>query len=135
MAVREFSERLSTQSLWHTLSSAHASSGLSPVAEPSLLLLPLTFGFSNSGGGELALELDMLEGGRRGVTRGDDDGDALKRSSPPRKLALLPLLWCDVAEFERSSSTARRDGVYPFAIEDELPGMKASCSAFVALRI
>ena len=88
-----------------TLSSAHASSGPSPVAELSLFA-PLILFFSNSGGGELAFELDMFDGGRRGVTRGDDNGDT-RYSSPPRELALLPERWC----VDRNSSTARKDGV------------------------
>lgn len=54
-------------------------------------MLPFILGFSNSGGGELALELDMLDGGLRGVTRGDADGEVLKRSSTPRALVLLAL--------------------------------------------
>lgn len=119
-----------------TLSSAQASSGPSPVTELSLLFPPpFILLFSKSGGGELALELDMFDGGRRGVTRGDVVGDdPYLISSPPRELVLLPDLWCVVAE--RSSSTALKDGVNPFVAPLEAPaGMNASCSAFVALRI
>ena len=65
--------------------------GPSACAELSLLRLPFVVRFSNSGGCELALELDMLDGGLRGVTRGDEDGDVVKRSSTPRELVLLPL--------------------------------------------
>ena len=74
-----------------TFYSAHASSRASPFTKLSLLL-PFILLFSKSGGGELAFELDMFDGGLRGVALGDEVGDD-RRSSPPRELALLPERW------------------------------------------
>ena len=106
------------------MSSAHASSGPSPV-ELSLLL-PFSLRRSNIGGGELAFELDMLDGGRRGVALGDDAGDE-RASSPFRELALLADRWCAPA---RSSSTARSDGWNPFAV----PALAAATGQVATMR-
>ena len=126
----------------HTFNSVHASSGPSVGADSSLVTLALLVVLrSNTGGGELALELDMFDdglfwssnGSLPSIDRGDEASSA-NRSDVDLLLVLLPpRLWAFLA-----SSIDRRVGLKDTeeeAVAGGDAGVNRSCSAFVALRI